>query len=79
MKARLSVEATVTPAELAEMFCAGDDEEQAQFFIEVARIAATWVPNNSMQWFYVGRHLRNCACSTEAARDIVREIAQAIE
>lgn len=70
---------TITPLLVAEMIAALDDEQQAQVFIELAQIAATWTHRTCMQWFSVGRHLRNCACSTEEARDLVRDIASGIE
>lgn len=76
---KLSLDVKLTPAQLAEAFCDLDDELQAQFFIEVARIASTWAPGNFMQWHSVGRHLRDCPCSTLEAVDLVREIAEATQ
>jgi hypothetical protein len=73
----LTIDRKLTPAELAEAFCELNDEAQAQVFIEIARIAATWPPGNFMQWHAVGRHLRDCECSTPEAVDLVREIAEA--
>ena len=35
---KLTVDLTLTPAQLAEQFCDYDAEAQAQFFIEIARI-----------------------------------------
>lgn len=32
----------ITPAELAEMFCNLNGEDQAQFFAEIYKISATW-------------------------------------
>jgi len=77
---KLTVNVKLTPAELAAAFCELDDEAQAQFFIDAARIAETWGgAGPAMQWFTVGRHLKTCACSTYEARAMVREIADAIE
>lgn len=77
-----TVEATVrmTPLLIAEAFAEMDDEGQAQFFIEVAAIAATWGGDVQVgrQWTLVGAHLRDCACATEEARDMVRSIAYPI-
>ena len=76
---KLEVEIKLTPRQLAEAFCDLDDEQQADFFIEAARIAASWRDGAVMQWWYVGRHLRTCTCSTEEAREMVRELASALE
>lgn len=76
---KLSLERRPTARELAEAFCDLNDEDQAQVLIEAAKIASEWPTNNGMQWFYVGRHLKNCECSTEEARDLVRDIAHGLE
>lgn len=60
---------------LAEAFARLSDDDQAQFFIEVASIAAEWAPGGIHQWYAVGRHLATCSCSTPEARDLVRDIA----
>lgn len=77
-----SVEAEVafTPRVLAEVFADMSDEDQAQFFIEVAEIACQWEQgaNQGWQWSLVGGHLRDCSCSSPEARDIVRAIARGI-
>jgi hypothetical protein len=76
---KLTLDFKPTPAQIAEAFCEMNDEQQAQFFIEVARIGASWeTPGNVMQWFSVGRHLRDCACSTDQARELVRDIAYGV-
>ena len=63
---KLTVERRFTPLELAEAFCELQDEDQAQFFIEAARIAEAWNREKgslgaSWQWFTVGKHLKRCA------------------
>ena len=68
----------LTPAELAEIFAEYMDEEQAQFFIEVARIAKMWTDTNMDQWYAVGAHLRTCVCSSPEARDMIRSIANGV-
>ncbi len=68
----------LTPAQLAEAFCDMIDEDQAQFFIESARIAATWTTKHggaSYQWYVVGKHLKTCECSTEEARTMITDIS----
>ena len=78
---KLEVEVKLTPALLAQEFCDMNDEEQAQVFIEIAKIAgATWTGGvHGMQLWMVGRHLRDCECSTEDAREVIREIALGLE
>jgi hypothetical protein len=77
---KVTVDVEVTPQVLAEAFAAMDDEAQAQFFIEVAALARKWKDADpGRQWFAVGRHLRTCTCSTEEARDLVREIATGVD
>lgn len=79
IKSEATVEVSVRL--LAEIFCGLDDEAQAQFFIEAAAVSAEWRTTGGLgadwQWYTVGRHLKTCSCSTEEARDMVREIARA--
>lgn len=82
MKRWVEVPEKLSVTELAQAFTELDDDAQAKFFVEVTNIAATWSAedwqhNQEMQWFFVGRHLRDCECSTEAAREMVCEIARA--
>lgn len=66
------------PAALARAFCRLDDDGQARFFVEAARIMAEWPgAGMDMQAHYIGRHLRDCECSTPGGRDLVRLIADA--
>jgi hypothetical protein len=76
---KLVVDVRLSPAELAEAFCDLDDEKQAQFFIEAARIIQTWsVVSRVTQAHAIGRHLRDCECSTYEARALVTEIADGV-
>ncbi len=80
VKQTVAVELEVSPESLAKFFCELDDEELAQFFIEAAKIAGQWEEPSwgaDWQWHVVGRHLANCACSTDAAREMVATIARA--
>ena len=72
MKFTIDVKPTV--AQLAEAFADLSDEVQAQFFIEVAAIAAKWGVPACVQWHMVGRHLRDCACSTYEARAMISDL-----
>lgn len=79
---RVEVPVEMTPRLVAEAFAEMNDEQQAQVFIEVAAIAAGWATESpcltAPQWWMVGRHLRTCSCSTDEARQLVRDIAQGI-
>lgn len=75
---------SLTEAEaLAEEFCKLDDDTQAKFFVHVARIMSTWDGFGSasayMQASFIGRHLATCECSTEEARELIRNIAAAMD
>ncbi len=65
---------------LAHLFAHLDDDSQAQFFCKVAEIAEKdYERPQENQWWYVGRHLSTCECSTEAGRDVIRSIHHAME
>lgn len=63
----------------AKWFCGLSDDEQCRFFVAVAREAESFGGGYSSQWFFVGSHLRNCECSTDDAREIVREMHRGLE
>jgi hypothetical protein len=75
VKKTIHAEITLTPLDLADAFCQMNDEEQAQFFIECATIAKTWANGAHWQWGAIGGHLRDCACATTEARDMIDGIA----
>lgn len=64
---------------VAARFCRMDDDSQARVFVEVARIMNTWRGGTHMQVYSIGRHLATCECSTPEARDLVRDLAAAID
>lgn len=67
---------------LAKLFASLTDDDQAQFFIEVAQVANEWPKTYggpSYQWYLIGSHLRNCECSTEDAREMIRGIAEGVQ
>lgn len=68
-------------ARLAREFCTLDDDGQAQFFVEVAKIMRAWPSANGLeiQAQAVGSHLRTCECSTADAREFVAHLAYAVE
>lgn len=61
----------------AEWFANLSDERQADFFVEVAEASKKWECQGrwTEQYWLVGKHLRTCECSTDDARDLVRELA----
>ena len=71
---KVTIEVKLTPKQIAEAIAGLDDEGQAQVFIDLAEIAKDW-KDSGMQWFSVGRHLRDCSCSTYEARSLVEGIA----
>jgi hypothetical protein len=81
---RQLVDSMSSPEGLADEFCKLDDDAQAQFFVHVAKIMSAW-PGTSLgvasyaQASFIGRHLATCECSTEQARDLIRNIATAME
>lgn len=60
----------------AEWFSGLTDDEQSKFFVAVTEHAKAWPGTLSQgeQWYRIGGHLRNCECSTDEARDMIREI-----
>ena len=71
-----TVKVPIDVRRLAEIFANMNDEQQAQFFIEAADVMKDYVDS---QCWYIGKHLRECECSTEGARDLIRTIADAIK
>lgn len=80
MKFTVTLDVPLTLEQLAGLFADLDDDSQARFFVEVARLMQGWDPHSrNMQATYIGRHLRDCACSTEAARELLTEIVKAMQ
>lgn len=83
MRDEIAITSDGTDAEvraLAARFCRLNDDAQARFFVEAARLMDGWGPAKaSMQAHYIGRHLKECACSTSDARNLIESIAEAIK
>ena len=60
----------------AGWFAGLSDEQQADFFVAVAKASQKWECQGhwATQYWLVGRHLRDCACSTDEARELVQEL-----
>lgn len=73
-------EISLTIGTAAEWFSGLSDEKQADFFIEVAKASRKWDCQGhwASQYWLVGRHLRDCACSTDEARELVEELASGL-
>lgn len=78
MKVEMTSTVDVTVEVLADVFCALDDDQMCKFFVEVHRRASE-VPTFDNQWYYLGGHLRNCECSNEGTREMLRNIVQHME
>lgn len=74
-----TLEITLDIGTAAKWFAGLDDDQQCQFLVAVATIAETWPSGADGQWYALGGHLRNCKCSTEAARDMVKAWAHYAE
>lgn len=66
-------------ATVAAWFSELNDEDQADFFIEVAKRAEDWAVLPAMQWMRVGGHLRTCTCATHEARELIRSLHYGLE
>ena len=65
---------------IAQSFCRMNDDQQAKFFVAVATIMGRWKGGTmSNQAYYIGKHLRDCACSTGDAREFVRTMSTAMD
>ena len=78
MEIELKSKVNLTVELLAEVFCALDDDQMCKFFVEVHRIAEQ-NPHFDNQWYYLGGHLRNCECSNEGTREMLRNIVEHME
>ncbi|MFZ2648626.1 MAG: hypothetical protein WA210_00845 [Burkholderiaceae bacterium] len=56
----------------AKWFAQLDDDEMCDFLVRVALEAKAYPGDPDQQWYYLGGHLRNCDCSTEDAREMLR-------
>ena len=63
----------------AKWFAELSDDEQAEFFIEAARIMSAWPHGMDNQLYYIGGHLRHCPCSTDEARTMITNLAHWVE
>lgn len=70
-----TVEIDLNIEECAEWFASISDDDQARFFVAVARIAKEMFPvRPESQWLAIGNHLATCECSTPEGRDMIESI-----
>lgn len=77
IKVETEIELSIEAA--AQWFAGITDDEQAKFFVEVARIAESFPYRQETQWLAIGNHLMTCECSTEEAREMIRSIVYGME
>jgi len=63
----------------AKWFAQLDDDQMCRFLVAVASEARAFPGGPDNQWYYLGGHLRNCACATDDARNMIRSWAQYME
>ena len=74
-----TIEIEPTVKELAECFAHLNDEDQAQFFVEVDAVMESWGSyKRGMQISFIAGHLATCNCVTQGAKDFIRDIAECV-
>jgi hypothetical protein len=63
----------------AKWFAGLDDDEMCRFLVAVAKEAEAFPCGADSQWYYLGGHLKNCACSTDATREMIKSWAHWME
>lgn len=61
----------------ATWFASLSDEDQSQFFVQVFEATKNWPKgawNHTQQWFLVGRHIAECECSSDGAREVLEAL-----
>lgn len=73
MKIEMMSTVDVDVPTLARIFVHLDDDQMCKFFVEVHKLSSEF-PAFDNQWYYLGGHLRNCECSNEGTREMLRNI-----
>jgi len=63
----------------AKWFAQLDDDQMCQFLVAVAAEAQSYPSLTDNQWYYLGGHLRNCKCSNDETREMIRSWAHFME
>jgi hypothetical protein len=69
---RVTTEIELDVDTAAKWFASLDDDDMCRFLVAVAAEAAKYPVDPDNQWYYLGGHLRNCECSNEQTRDMLR-------
>lgn len=78
-KIKVTTEIELDIETAAKWFANLDDDSMCRFLVAVAEEARRFPGDPDNQWFYLGGHLRNCACSTDEAREMIRKWAYWID
>jgi len=76
---KVTTEIELDIATAAKWFAALDDDEMCRFLVAVAEEAQSYTGDPDNQWYYLGGHLKNCKCSTNEARQMVKAWAYWME
>lgn len=63
----------------AKWFASLDDDAMCKFLVAVADEAKKFSGSPDNQWYYLGGHLRNCECSTDDVREMIKSWAHWME
>jgi hypothetical protein len=69
---RVTTEIDLDIETAAGWFANLDDDAMCRFLVAVAEKAKAYPSDPDNQWYFLGGHLRNCECSTEDAREMIR-------
>lgn len=79
VKIQITTEIDLDIETAAKWFAHLTDDEMCKFIVIVADEAEKWPHGPDNQWYYLGGHLRNCPCSTDAAREMIKSWAHWID
>ena len=71
-KIKVTTEIELDIETAAKWFAGLDDDAMCRFLVAVAKEAEAFQGGPENQWYYLGGHLRNCECSTEGTREMLR-------
>jgi hypothetical protein len=84
MNVKVNVTTTVmidlSVATAAQWFSGLTDDEMCKFFVAVAELSKGWQPDGAdRMWYFTGKHLAECECSTYEAQEMLRSIVRSME
>lgn len=69
---RVTTDIELDIATAAKWFAGLDDDQMCRFLVAVEQEARAFEGHADSQWYYLGGHLRNCHCSNEETREMLR-------